>query len=320
MASTDAVNGSQLYVVGANVNTLGATTAAALGGGSTYVAGSGVSAPNYSVQGRSYSSVGSAFGAVDNSLNTMGAQIGSLQQNVGSLQQNVSTLQQDVRRGYEGTAVAIASTGPTISRDTKFGISGKWGSFRGQNAVGFMAQARLNNNIVFNASVGAGLNYGAVDMARSVFVGGGVGRWANPVKARPHSSAVIRRSSLIGHLIALSFFQSWVLLKVVLIQAEPGIRSRDRLYVKTDFMVQTMRLRLEDSKDRESDSSKSRGIPFCLPGYQSVYFQSPPLGSLSSSPPSQATRLFFRMARRAPAARFLAYLRSTTCDRLGPLV
>jgi hypothetical protein len=155
IASTDAVNGSQLYAVGANVNTLGATTAAALGGGSTYAPGAGLSTPNYSVQGKTYSTVGSALSAVDTSLNTMGAQ-------VGALQQDVVTLQQDVRRGYEGTAVAIANTGPTISRDAKFGISGKWGNFRGQNAVGFMAQARLNNNIVFNASVGAGLRYGGI--------------------------------------------------------------------------------------------------------------------------------------------------------------
>jgi len=35
-------------------------------------------------------------------------------------------------------------------------------------------------------------------------------------------------------------------------RTEPGIRTRGRLYVKTDFMVQSMRLRLEDSKDRES--------------------------------------------------------------------
>jgi hypothetical protein len=91
--------------------------------------------------------------------------------------------------------------------------------------------------------------------ARSVFVGGGVGRWACPVNARPHSSAVIWRNSLIGHLIAFSLgFQNWVLLKSdnYPSRAEPGIRTRGRLYVKTDFMVQSMRLRLEDSKDRES--------------------------------------------------------------------
>ena len=143
-SSTDAVNGSQLYVVGANVNTLGATTAAALGGGSTYAPGAGLSAPSYSIQGRSYTSVGSAFTAVDNSLNTMGSQI-------GSLQQNVVTLQQDVRRGYEGTAVAIASSGPTLSREAKFGVSGRWGNFRGQNAIGVMAQARVNNNLVLRS-------------------------------------------------------------------------------------------------------------------------------------------------------------------------
>jgi hypothetical protein len=153
--STDGVNGSQLYAVGINVNRLGAATAAALGGGAAYTSAGGVSAPSYTVQGKNYSNVGSALGAVDTSLNSLQGQVGGLWQNVGALQRSV-------QRGYEGSAVAIAHTGPTISKDSKFGISGKWGNFRGQNAMGVMAQARVDNNIVLNASVGAGLKYGGV--------------------------------------------------------------------------------------------------------------------------------------------------------------
>jgi hypothetical protein len=154
-SSTDAVNGSQLYAVGANVNSLGATTANALGGGSTYTPGIGVSAPSYAVQGRTYNNVGAALGAVDNNLSSLQGQVSGLSQDVGALQKSV-------QRGYEGTAIAIAHTSPTISRDANFGISGKWGNFSGQNALGVTAQARVDKSIVLNASVGAGLNYGTV--------------------------------------------------------------------------------------------------------------------------------------------------------------
>ena len=62
--STDAVNGSQLYSVAAVGNATGTTVAAALGGGSTYTAGSGVSAPSYSVYGSTQTSVGGAITAL----------------------------------------------------------------------------------------------------------------------------------------------------------------------------------------------------------------------------------------------------------------
>ena len=170
--STDAVNGSQLYAVGSNVNSLGTSTAAALGGGSTYTPGAGVGAPNYVVQGKNYNNVGSAFGAVNSSLTGLNNSVNNVGQQIGELWQSVGSLQKGVQRGYEGSAVAIAHTSPTISRDAKFGVSGKWGNFRGQNALGVMAQARINNNIVLNASVGAGLHYGGVG-----FGAGGLYEW-----------------------------------------------------------------------------------------------------------------------------------------------
>ena len=59
--STDAINGSQLYTITVGVNSLGSTTAAALGGGSTFNTTTGaVSAPTYNVIGGSVTSVGAA--------------------------------------------------------------------------------------------------------------------------------------------------------------------------------------------------------------------------------------------------------------------
>ena len=62
--STDAVNGSQLYSVASAGNTTGSSVASALGGGATYTAGKGVSAPSYSVGSSTFSNVGSALTAL----------------------------------------------------------------------------------------------------------------------------------------------------------------------------------------------------------------------------------------------------------------
>lgn len=61
--STNAVNGSQLYAVGSQVNTNGAATAAALGGGSRYTPTGGITAPSYNLGGATYNDVGSALAA-----------------------------------------------------------------------------------------------------------------------------------------------------------------------------------------------------------------------------------------------------------------
>jgi autotransporter adhesin len=53
VASTDAVNGSQLYAVALNSGTLGTTTAAAIGGGATYAATTGITEPSYALNGSS---------------------------------------------------------------------------------------------------------------------------------------------------------------------------------------------------------------------------------------------------------------------------
>ncbi|MGR4893639.1 hypothetical protein ACIPPQ_21710, partial [Sphingopyxis sp. LARHCG72] len=64
-ASTDAVNGSQLYAVGTSVNNLGSSVAIGLGWTSSYDPATGKVATNLSVGGTGYSDVNSALDAVN---------------------------------------------------------------------------------------------------------------------------------------------------------------------------------------------------------------------------------------------------------------
>ncbi|MFL9905217.1 YadA-like family protein [Paraburkholderia sp. RL17-337-BIB-A] len=77
-ASVDAVNGSQLFAHAAS-------TAAALGGGSTVNADGTVSAPNYNVGGTAVNSVGAALGNIDVRVSQNTTDIASLQSIVGSM-------------------------------------------------------------------------------------------------------------------------------------------------------------------------------------------------------------------------------------------
>ncbi|RMH91126.1 hypothetical protein EBB59_08265 [Lysobacter pythonis] len=63
-ASTDAVNGSQLYQTNQTVQKLGDTTATALGGGSTYDPATGTVTAVLNVGGKTYDNVSEAIGAV----------------------------------------------------------------------------------------------------------------------------------------------------------------------------------------------------------------------------------------------------------------
>ena len=170
-----------MYAVGNGLNNLGTTTASALGGGSTYTAGNGIGNPSYTVQGQNYNNVGSAVSAIDSNLTSLNSQvavntstINNLQGQVNTLQagylgqqQDIAALRQGVQRGYEGAAVAIANSAPALSKDRRFGVSAKYGTFRGQNALGAMAQVRVSDNVVLNGSLGGGFHYGGI--------GGGVG-------------------------------------------------------------------------------------------------------------------------------------------------
>ncbi|SOE61215.1 Head domain of trimeric autotransporter adhesin [Burkholderia sp. OK233] len=83
VTSSDAVNGSQLY---ANA----ASTAAALGGGSTVNADGTVSAPSYSVGGTTVNNVGAAIGNIDGRVTQNTSDIASLQSTVGTMSGSVA--------------------------------------------------------------------------------------------------------------------------------------------------------------------------------------------------------------------------------------
>lgn len=73
-ASSDAVNGAQLFTTNQSVATVSTNTSAALGGGADIANGV---APSYTVQGSAYNNVGSAIGAVDSNLTTLNNSVSS---------------------------------------------------------------------------------------------------------------------------------------------------------------------------------------------------------------------------------------------------
>ncbi|HXY58262.1 MAG TPA: YadA-like family protein [Methylocystis sp.] len=88
--------------------------------------------------------------------------IGALGAAEMGLQQQVYDLQKSVRRSYEGSAIALSASGPTLAADKNFAVSAHWGEFRGQNAFGGAAQLRVSNAVVLDAGLGVGLQNGGV--------------------------------------------------------------------------------------------------------------------------------------------------------------
>src|SRR5262249_14061272 len=76
--------------------------------------------------------------------------------------QDIAVLKQDMVKAFEGTAVAIALGGTALPSDKRFAISTNWGNFRGQNAMSFAGQMRLNEAIVVNAGIAAGLQHSGI--------------------------------------------------------------------------------------------------------------------------------------------------------------
>ncbi len=95
-------------------------------------------------------------------LGALDARVGSLEGRTAALENNVAALQRDVRRGYEGSAIAIAMGGTVLPDNKRYAISANFGTFRGENAFAASAAVRLNEFIVANAAIGAGLARGGV--------------------------------------------------------------------------------------------------------------------------------------------------------------
>ena len=72
-------------------------------------------------------------------------------------------LGRSVKRGYEGTAVAVALGGANFLPDNKrFAVTANFGTFRSQYALAVQGQLRVNDWVVVNGGVGAGFKQGGV--------------------------------------------------------------------------------------------------------------------------------------------------------------
>ncbi|WP_439899852.1 YadA family autotransporter adhesin [Paraburkholderia phymatum] len=115
-AATDAVNVSQLQSENAKADEIGANTAAALGGGSTYDATTGtVSAPSYTVGGTTVSNIGGAISNIDARTTQNAADITSLTTqissgSVGLVQQDATTRNITVASATDGSIVDFTGT------------------------------------------------------------------------------------------------------------------------------------------------------------------------------------------------------------------
>lgn len=150
--STDAVNGSQLYAVGSNVNALGTSTAAALGGGSTYTAGAGVSTPNYNLGGTSYTDVGAALTA------TYAKASGATPQSKYFTAYEAPGYMQDAVATGEGSVAMGPASLATGDYSSATG-AGATATGRGSSAYGAGATANGANATAIGYNATVGVNY-----------------------------------------------------------------------------------------------------------------------------------------------------------------
>jgi len=149
--------------LGAGANTAGFAGSTAIGAGATNTAANqmmfGTASTTYTAPGitsaasRAAQSGPTQFVTSDASGNLATSNFGP---------QDIAVLKQDVVRAFEGTAIAIALGGSALPSDKKFAISSNWGNFRGQNALSFAGQLRLNEVMVVNAGIAAGLQHSGI--------------------------------------------------------------------------------------------------------------------------------------------------------------
>lgn len=201
-SSTNAVNGSQLYAVGSQVNLntsnisnlnatvssqgkqigsnaanifdAGQTTAAALGGGATYTSNGGISAPSYRVQGSTYNNAGSAIGAINSQLGLHENQISNINTALGSLGAGLVITNQRLegidRKAMQGVAIAgamVAAPMPSSPGKTRIKLNNAY--YRGYGATSISVAHRLPVNMPAAITAGASLGY-----RNSVMVSGGM--------------------------------------------------------------------------------------------------------------------------------------------------
>ncbi|WP_266168963.1 YadA-like family protein [Dyella subtropica] len=110
-ASTDAVNGSQLYSVANAFNKFGTSAATALGGGASYNTGTGTfTAPSYTIGSTQYNNVGAALQAINTDLAGVGASSGFVSSNAVTSVQPVAPGSNASAGGYGASAGGANST------------------------------------------------------------------------------------------------------------------------------------------------------------------------------------------------------------------
>ncbi len=156
-----AANAAQATANTANSRTtaLATSTAAALGGGSTFSTATGITAPSYAIGGQSYNNVGSALLALDNGLNVLDARVDDL---------SVST-DLGFRQANGGIATALALGGTMIVPDSTVSVNFNLATYRGEQgfsgAVVFRAAPRVYISGGFAGSTVKGSTGGRVGMA-----------------------------------------------------------------------------------------------------------------------------------------------------------
>ena len=141
-------------------DTLGASTASALGGGSSFNAATGaVSAPSYMIGGQSYANVGSALDAVDDRLGQIDSRIDVLN----------ATSDRRFRHANGGIAAAMAMGGTMIVPDSTVSMNFNLATFRGEQgfsgAVVVRASPRIYISGGFAGSTVKGSTGGRVGVA-----------------------------------------------------------------------------------------------------------------------------------------------------------
>ena len=142
------------------VDSLGASTASALGGGSNFNAATGsVSAPSYMIGGQSYASVGSALDAVDDRLGLIDTRVDALS----------ASSDRRFRHANGGIAAAMAMGGTMIVPDSTVSMNFNLATFRGEQgfsgAVVVRAAPRVYVSGGFAGSTVKGSTGGRVGVA-----------------------------------------------------------------------------------------------------------------------------------------------------------
>jgi hypothetical protein len=81
---------------------------------------------------------------------------------VGALEGSVLQVNRDVKRGFEGSAIAMAMAGATLPPGKTFALSVNMGTFRGESGFAATAAVRLSDNVFAHGGLGLGTSRGGV--------------------------------------------------------------------------------------------------------------------------------------------------------------